>query len=174
MYLRIRMAEKKKFLENSAEYFHTLHLVYYLMVSVPLILFCVIYLRFMAEGGLTGNFSLDGLHAFFTLGTVLSGTLAYWAYRQRFRHYDATEPFRQRLRFFHRAAWVKYLWLGVANLLPVAGLYLTREQFFVGLYAVALILFSLNRPTLRRVVNDLRLSTAERERLTGNQDFDPK
>lgn len=166
------MAEKKKFLENSAEYFHTLHLVFYLMVSVPLILFCLIYLRYMGQGGLNSNFSLDGLHAFFTVGVVIAGTMAYQAYRRRFRHYDATEPFRQRLRFFHRAAWVKYLWLGVANFLPVLGLYLTGEQFFVGLYAVALILFSLNRPTLRRVVDDLRLSAGERERLAGNQDFD--
>ncbi len=102
---------------------------------------------------------------------VLSGAMAYRTYRRRFRRYDATVPFRQRLRFFHRAAWVKYLWLGIANLLPVVGLYLTGEQFFVGLYAVALILFSLNRPTLKRVGDDLRLSVAERERLAGNQDF---
>lgn len=166
------MAKKKKFLENSAEYFHTLHLVFYLMVSVPLVLFCFIYLRYMEEGGLNSNFALDGLHAFFTLGVVLVGVIAYRAYRRRFRQYDATAPFRQRLRFFHRAAWLKYLWLGVANLLPVVGLYLTGEQYFVGLYAVALILFSLNRPTLKRVATDLRLSTTEREHLAGDQDFD--
>ena len=165
------MAEKKKFLENSAEYFHTLHLVFYLMVSVPLILFCVIYLHYMDEGGLNSNFFLDGLHAFFTLGVVLASVVAYRAYRRRFRQFEATAPFRQRLRFFHRAAWLKYLWLGLANLLPVVGLYLTGEQYFVGLYAVTLILFSLNRPTLKRVTTDLRLSSAERERLAGDQDF---
>ena len=166
------MPEKKHFLDNPVEYFHTLHLVFYLMVSVPLILFCGVYLRRMESGGLDSNFQFGGLHLLLTGGVIVAGGMAYYGYRQRFQHYDATVAFRYRLRFFHRAARLKYVWLGVANLLPVVGLYLVGDQFFVGLYAVALILFSLNRPTLRRVVDDLHLSETERHRLTSDQDFE--
>ena len=166
------MPEKKHFLDNSAEYFHTLHLVFYVMVSVPLILFCVVYLRWMEQGGLSANLLFNELHIAITLGVILAGGMAYYRYRQRFQYYDPTVSFRRRLRFFHRAAWLKYLWLGFANLLPVVGLYLIGEQFFVGLYAVALVLFSINRPTLRRVVNDLQLNEVERNRLAGDQDFE--
>ena len=165
------MPQKKHFLDNSAEYFHTLHLVFYLMVSVPLILFCIVYLRRMEQGGLDTNIAFGWLHTLITLGIILCGIMAYHTYRQRFRRYDPAASFRHRLRFFHRTAWLKYVWLGITNLLPVIGLYLSGEPFFVALYAVALILFSINRPTINRVTNDLRLSAAERERLSGDQDF---
>ena len=167
------MPEKKHFLDNSTEYFHTLHLVFYLMVSVPLILFCVVYLRRMEAGGLDSSFRFGSSHLLTTGAVVVAGVMAYYRYRQRFRHYDAAATFRHRLRFFHRAAWLKYLWLGTANLLPVVGLYLQGDQYFVGLYAITLILFSLNRPTARRVSDDLLLDETERRRLTSNQDFSP-
>ena len=167
------MAKQPRFLENSAEYFHTLHLVFYLMVSVPLVLFCVVYLRFMERGGLRETFSLGSVQLAVLLGMVVGGFLAYRTYRTRFARYDSGQPLRHRLRFFHRAAWLKYAWLGVTNLLPVVGLYLTGEQLFVALYAIALILFSINRPTLKRVSQDLKLTAAEQERLAGDQDLDP-
>ena len=165
------MPDKKHFLDNPTEYFHTLHLVFYLMVSVPLVLFCVVYLGRMERGGVTSDFRFEALHALIAGGVALTGGLAYYHYRQRFQHYDSSAPLRQRLRFFHRAVWLKYAWLGIANLLPVLGLYLVGDQFFVGLYAVALILFSLNRPTFKRVTQDLRLGEAERAQLATDQDF---
>ncbi|MGB3777562.1 MAG: hypothetical protein WA960_04335 [Tunicatimonas sp.] len=166
------MAKQQRYLSNSAEYFHTLHLVFYLMVSVPLLLFCWVYLRRMGQGGLAEGFSFGAVHGAVVAGMALSGWLAYTAYRKRFDRYDISQPFRERLRFFHQTAWLKYGWLAVANLLPVVGLYLTGEQFFVALYAVALVLFSINRPTLKRVSTDLKLTTAEQERLAGEQDLD--
>ncbi len=167
------MAKQQRFLTNSAEYFHTLHLVFYLMVSVPLMLFCWAYLRRMGLGGLAEGFYFGAVHGAVLAGMLLSGWLAYTTYQKRFNKYDPAQPFQERLRFFHLAAWLKYIWLALANLLPVVALYLTGEQFFVALYAVALILFSINRPTLRRVSNDLKLTTAEQQRLAGDQDLDP-
>lgn len=166
------MAKQQRFLNNSAEYFHTLHLVFYLMVSVPLLLFCVVYLRRMGEGGLAAGFTFGVVQGAVLVGIVLCGLMAYYSYRKRFDRYDAGQPFRERLRFFHRAAWLKYFWLTVANLLPVIGLYVTGEQFFVALYAVALVLFSINRPTLKRVSSDLKMTAEERGRIEGNQDLD--
>ena len=168
------MPERKHYLDNSTEYFHTLHQVFYLTVSIPLILFCLVYLRQMEEGELSAEFTFGWPQLVITLGVGLSGFMAYYHYRRRFQHYLPTLPFRQRLRFFHRASWWKYGWLLLANLLPVLGLYLLHEQFFVGLYAVALILFSLNRPTVRRVADDLALEKAERSLLASGHDFDEK
>ncbi|MGB3848437.1 MAG: hypothetical protein WA958_00605 [Tunicatimonas sp.] len=166
------MAKPPQYLSNSAEYFHTLHLVFYLMVSVPLVLFCVVYLQRMEAGGLSQEFSFGAVHSVVLVGMLLGGWLAYQHYQKRFSIYHTEQPLTNRLRFFHRAAWLKYGWLTMTNLLPVAGLYLTGEQFFVALYAVALVLFSINRPTLKRVGNDLKLSADEQSRLAGNQDLD--
>ena len=166
------MADKKHFLDNPVEYFHTLHLVFYLAVSLPLILFCTVYLNRMEAGGLDEGISFGWVHGLVIGGMIASGWLAYRTYQQHFLHYDSTASFRDRLRFFHRAAWYKYAWLAVANLLPVVGLYLVNEQFFLALYAIALILFSLNRPTVKRVTHDLALSERERKRLRSDQDFD--
>ena len=165
------MAKQPRFLNNSAEYFHTLHLVFYLMVSVPLLSFCVVYLRRMGQGGLAVGFSFGWVHGAVLLGMLLSGWLAYTTYRKQFVRYDAKQPLQARLHFFHQAAWPKYVWLALANLLPVVGLYLTGEQFFVALYAVALVLFSINRPTLKRVGSDLALSESERKQLEGDQNL---
>ena len=163
------MAKQPRFLNNSAEYFHTLHLVFYLMVSVPLLLFCVVYLRRMGQGGLAVGFSFGWVHGVVLSGMLLSGWLAYTTYRGRFVRYESDQPLQARLHFFYQAAWLKYAWLALANLLPVVGLYLTGEQFFVALYAVALVLFSINRPTLKRVGNDLALNESEQKRLEGDQ-----
>lgn len=166
------MAKQQRFLNNSAEYFHTLHLVFYLMVSVPLLLFCVVYLRRMQGGGLAPGFSFGVVQGGVTLGILLCGLMAYHSYKNRFKRYDTEQPLRKRLRFFYQAAWLKYFWLTLANLLPVIGLYATGEQFFVALYAVALVLFSINRPTLKRVSNDLKMTAQERKQMEGDQDLD--
>ncbi len=165
------MAKQQRFLSNSAEYFHTLHLVFYLMVSVPLLLFCGVYLRRMEQGGLAEGFTFGAVHGAVLAGMLLTGWLAYTTYRKRFDRYSPERPFQERLRFFHQAARLKYIWLALANLLPVLGLHLTGEQFFVALYAVALVLFSINRPTFKRVGQDLKLSDREKERLLGDQDL---
>ena len=167
------MAKQPRFLNNSAEYFHTLHLVFYGMVCVPLLLFCGVYLRRMEGGGLAEGFTFGAVHGAVLAGMLLTGWLAYTTYQKRLDRYNPEQPFQERLRFFHRAAWLKYGWLAVTNLLPVVGLHLTGEQFFVALYAVALVLFSINRPTLKRVRQDLKLNAAEQERLAGDQDLNP-
>lgn len=166
------MAKQERYLNNSAEYFHTLHLVFYGMVSVPLLLFCVVYLRRMGSGDLAEGFTFGAVQGAVLVSMILSGLLAYKSYQKRFDRYDAGQPLRDRLRFFYQATWLKYGWLAVTNLLPVVGLYLTGEQFFVALYAVSLLLFSINRPTLKRVSSDLKLAASEQERLTGDQDLD--
>ena len=166
------MASKKHFLDNPVEYFHTLNLVFYWAVSLPLILFCVVYLNRMEAGGLDEDIHFGWVHAATIVGMIASSWLAYRTYRQQFLRYDVSAPFRDRLRFFHRTVRYKYVWLAVANLLPVAGLYLVSEQFFLALYAIALILFSLNRPTVKRVTHDLALDGAEQAKLKSYDDFD--
>ncbi len=167
------MAQKKHYLDNAVEYFHTLHQAFYLSVSVPLILFCVVYLRLRGAEALKEGINFSGWHLAIIIGMVGGSWWAYRAYRQRFAQYDASAPFRERLRFFHRAAWIKYAWLAAVNLLPVIGLYATGESLFLALYAVALVIFSLNRPTQKRVAQDLRLSDTEEKRLEGDQSFLP-
>ena len=167
------MAQKKHYLDDAVEYFHTLHQAFYLSVSVPLILFCVVYLRLLGAGSLTESINFGIWHGVVIAGMAGGSWWAFRAYRQRYVQYDTQAPFRKRLRFFHRAAWVKYAWLSAVNLLPVIGLYATGEASFLVLYAIALVIFSLNRPTQKRVAKDLRLDDAEEKQLASDQSFPP-
>ena len=161
----------QKFLKNAYEYFQTLNQVFYFVIAVPLVLFCLTYLQWMERGGLSDQVRFTWFHALIVLATAAFLWLAYYLYRKKIRDVAPSEAFQQKLYRFHRSAWTKYLLLAAGNLVPIVGLYLTGEQLFVGLYAIALVIFSVNRPTLRRVIDDLCLNDDEKKRLTDEQDF---
>jgi len=166
------MPKKRHFLSNAYEYFNTLTLVFYLMVGIQLLFFVVVYLQYQAAGGLTATENWQLLpHVLLPAATVVSILLAYRVYRNQIEARDPS-TFKEKLRTFHECSVYKYGLLDLANFLPVLGMYLTGEQIFAGLYAIALVVFSLNRPTISRITKDMQLTKQEQTWLTSNQDFD--
>jgi len=166
------MPGKKHFLSNAYEYFNTLTMVFYLMVGIPLLFFVVIYLQFQEAGGLQPTQNWNFLaHVIIPAATVISIVLAYRIYKKQI-HERGPSTFKAKLRTFHEVSIYKYGLLDLSNFLPVLGMYLTGEQIFAGLYAVALVVFSLNRPTLRRISQDMKLSEQEKQWLSSDKNFD--
>ncbi|MEM6841938.1 MAG: hypothetical protein AAF944_22045 [Bacteroidota bacterium] len=155
----------KKYLQSAYEYFHKLNITFYLLIAVPLVGFCYAYLHYEAKGGLLPTVQFSWIHITFILGTVLCVAYALYWYRQALQQLDTDWPFQKKLRFFYQRSRSLHTILMVSNGLAALGLYLTGEQLFAGVYAIVLVVFSLYRPTYRRVVRDLRLSKAEEEKL---------
>lgn len=168
------MFDKKQLLKNTTEYLNTLNIIFYLIVGVPLMLFCILYLKFEGQGGLQqttqGNFNFF-LHALIPLITLACIAGAYVYYRKSRKQVKQKAPLKEKLLFFYRISLIQYGILFAANMLPVIGLYLSGEQIFPALYAIALVAFSINRPTLHRIIKALRLNKEERHNLIHNQDL---
>ena len=164
-------ASNKKYLQNAYDYFHILNIVFYILIALPLVGFCYAYLQYEAQGGLLPTEQFSIVHIAIILGTVLSLAFAFWWYRRSMQQVDNEWPFQQKLQFFYHRIREKYALFMVANSLAALGLYLTGEQLFAAVYTIALIAFSIHRPTPRRVVNDLQLSKSEQNRLISNQPY---
>lgn len=166
------MPGKKHFLSNAYEYFNTLTMVFYLMVGMPLLFFVILYLQFQEEGGLkvTENWQFIP-HVLIPAATIASIVMAYRLYKNQIIEREP-KTFKAKLRTFHEASLYKYGLLDLSNFLPVIGMYLTGEQIFSGLYAIALVVFSLNRPTARRISKDVELTKQEEQWLNSDRDFD--
>ncbi|MGB3585463.1 MAG: hypothetical protein WBA23_02930 [Tunicatimonas sp.] len=161
----------KKYLQSAYEYFHRLNITYYLLIAGPLVGFCYAYLQHQAAGGLQPTVYLSWVHVVLIIGAALIIFLGYRNYRQALQTVDSDWPFQQKLAFFYHKSRELYGYYMVSNALAALGLYLTGEQLFAGVYAVVLVVFSLFRPTFRRIVRDLKLTKAEEEKLVGAQPY---
>lgn len=168
------MFNKEKLLSSFSEYLNTLNIIFYLMVGVPLIIFCISYINFQEQGGLipttTENFQFT-LHVLIPALTIISLIYAYVSYKKQLKQKNLKIPLTDKLLFFYHKSIHKYTFLVIANMLPIAGLFLAGEQVFAALYAIALIAFSLNRPTPHRIIRDLKLNKEEQQKLINNQNL---
>lgn len=172
VFLTSFMPKKRHFLSNTYEYYNTLTLVFYLMVGMPLLFFVFIYLQYEKVGGLSATESIQVLpHIVLPAVIMMSLYFAYAIYKKQLRQRQPS-AFKEKLRTFHEVSLYKYALLSLANFLAVIGIYFTGEQVFAGLYAIALVVFSLNRPTHHRISKDMQLSKEEQQWLSSDTNFD--
>lgn len=168
------MFNREKLLANLGQYLNTLNIIFYLAVGLPLVLFCISYIKYEEQGGLRPttqeNFHIL-LHIFIPAFTIISAIYAYLSYRRQLKQKDLQVSLTDKLLFLYQISIKKYILLFIANMLPVIGLFLTGEQLFAGLYAIALVIFSLNRPTPLRIFRDLKLSKEEQNKLINSQNL---
>lgn len=158
-----------------ASRFQRLSSLFYLMVGLHLVAFSWVYLNLKfwtpryffqsPEGAVAGHVAIVGL----TIGLAV---LAIVRYRQRHQEMapfaegkEGVEALEKKVQLFYEASLQKYVFLTGATLLVVLGFYLSLNEFYVPLYAIALILFSINQPTAERLGRDMQLKKEEREML---------
>ncbi|WKN41472.1 hypothetical protein [Tunicatimonas pelagia] len=164
-------ASDKKYLQNAYEYFHRLNVTFYLLIAGPLVGFCYAYLQQEAAGGLQPTVYLSWVHLALMIGAALVILLGYRNYQRALQTIDTDWSFQEKLAFFYHKSRELHLYFMLSNALAALGLYLTGEHLFAGVYAIVLVVFSLFRPTPRRIVRDLKLTKAEKEKLVGGQDY---
>lgn len=153
-------------IRNLDEYFIKLNLVFHAILAAPLLLFIYIYLE--TENGtmqppVSSAKSLGFLQLAITLVTAIFVFLAFSWYRTRINQVQLKERLTQKLGQYLKIGVVQYLLFGVASFAAVTGLYLTGKGWYTGLYVIVLMLMSINRPTLKKISDDLRLKGEERQ-----------
>ena len=68
-----------------------------------------------------------------------------------------------KLERYSKIGFVQYILFGLASFVTVLGLYLTGKGWYTGLYVIVLMLMSINRPTLKKISDDLQLKGEERQ-----------
>lgn len=151
--------------QTADQYYFRLSLIFYLLVSVPMVPFIIVYLQ-MQGGEVTPPFgaqlnsTVTGILAVMAFGNVVLGMRLY---KQEMGGLTKTSPLREKLDLFFHATVVQYSCMEAATIMAVAGLYLTRSTFFVLLYLGMVIIFAQVRPEIRRLCKQLGLSKAEEE-----------
>ncbi len=150
--------------------------VFYLMVGVPLLLFGWIYLNrkvlkpwYFFEDDATGAV----LHIIIL---VVAGFVAFRAWRKyrkelsspdfsRASSFRDKEQILAKVNYFITASRAFYGFLTISTLMVVAGFYLSAEEFYIGAYTILLVMYSVYRPTLDRMMKEMKLSKEEKELL---------
>lgn len=154
-----------------AKRFQQLTSFYYLMVGIPLLAFSWIYLNMTlwfpwsffqnSETGVYGHVILVG----FAVGLAI---MAFIRSRQFYQQQgpippglEGAEALDWKVKVFSGASIQKCLFLTASTLVVVVGFYLSLHQLYVPLYAILLILFSINRPSAERISSDMRMKKDE-------------
>lgn len=148
-------------------FLNAMNVIFYLAVCVPLLFFVVIFLKLQPHGGVSPSFEAgdSALHPILAIAVCLLAVPGYLIYKRMLRLHSIEDGLNQKLQMFKEAATKKYLFLFIgscgANLL----LFFYEEQVYLMAYALLLILFSIDRPTVYRLKKDLLLTKEEKTAL---------
>lgn len=149
--------------------------LYYLMVGLPLLAFSWVYLNLKLWEPVhffrDAELAVAGHVVLIALALALS-IMAFIRYRRYFQEQgpapgklEGPAALEWKVGFFCEASIQKYALLAAATILIVLGFYLSLEEFYVPLYAIMLIVYSVNRPTPESIARDMRMKKEERKAL---------
>lgn len=152
-------------------YFYKLHNLLYLALLPPLIGFTFLYLEnyldIVKDTVLSVRLGLA--LAIFLLLIGLS-----WSIRKRrLKIVRSLVSLNDRLEQYASVSINQFFILSAASYVLVLSFYLMKDQLFIALFGMQLILYSVYWPTPRRVCRDLRLKKDEREVVINKIDFLP-
>ena len=151
---------------NLDEYYIRLNLVFHAILAAPLLLFIYIYLETRngdMEPPISDAKNLGFLQLSITFITAIFVFLAFSWYRTRLSQVKPKDHLIKKLEYYRKIGLVQYILFGVASFTTVLGLYLTGKGWYTGLYVIVLMLMSINRPTLKKISDDMRLKGEERQ-----------
>lgn len=142
-------------------YFYKLHNLLYLALLPPLIGFTFLYLENYLDIVKITVLSIR-------LGLALAAFLvlicmSLWIRRRRLRVVRGLVSLNDRLEQYASALIHQFFILSAASYVLALSFYLMKDQLFIALFGMQLILFSVYWPTPRKVCRDLQLKKDERE-----------
>lgn len=161
--------QSEKFSPQQIDAFvNSMNIIFYLAVCIPLLFFILIFLELQERGGISPSFEkVDEFWHLVIAGiTVLLSLPGYFIYKQKMKGVVVGAPLSEKLNAFKEAAIIKYLFLFSGGCLANLFLYYFSEQIFLMAFAVLLVMFSIDRPTVYRMKKDIPLSNEEKLALT--------
>ena len=149
--------------QTSKYYFYSLNIIH-LGLTLGQILFAVV-VYFLFASGQRGagdaelNETFQMIVPFLILGGVTGGMLLT---RNRLESIRAKNDLKEKMIDYRSTLMLKYALWEAPSLISIIGYLMTGNLFYLGLSAVVIGLFLLNRPTRDRAASELELSPSER------------
>ncbi len=156
------------------QFFSKLNLIFNGIIAGTLLPFGILFL-----GRQKGKFPalLDGTSAVvITVLLIFAATyLVYLSqrnFKQSFMDFSKDLPLREKMDFYYNVSLNRYVLLGLASVCTMVGLLLNTHGLFSLFYLVVLFVFSLGRPEVRKMMDQLALSEEERKIVYDKLDID--
>jgi hypothetical protein len=152
------------------DFHHQINQIYHLFIAISLIPFSIVFLEIDSSR----SFSIEsGAVTYLIIFSVLalSGYISWYAWKGDRTKYQLIEnmSIREKLEEFKRKNILRYVFLMIAGLLSLSGLWIVSSYLFVIAYFAILVQYSFLRPSMDRVTRDVRLTKEEREIFKGGE-----
>ncbi len=161
-------------LRTPEDFHNKLGMVFHASLALPLLPFVLIYLE-IKNNGFTGYLSPSFTLLVMSYAIALiSGLLVLQGIRIKSRVAVVARTqsiLKDKLELYYHGARNFYLLVGMACTLLALSLWLTTSGVLVVSYVIVLFVMSLNRPTLKRYIKDLKLEGEEKDILLNNKEY---
>lgn len=156
--------------KTGLDFINKLRLIVYALLSLPLTVFIVVYLQSNKAEALRPLVNEDLIFpfaiAFFILCCVFI-LLAYLLFGKKIKAIKMENDLHEKLNNYASLTIARFVLFEAAIILSLAGLLTTAEKSFIVLFIAVLFIFSVEHPSLQKIIRHLRLSQQEKERLLG-------
>ncbi|MFY0606194.1 MAG: hypothetical protein JXR10_05735 [Cyclobacteriaceae bacterium] len=157
---------------NWEQFYHRFNTIFHGIIALSLLPFAFVFLetqRDYPDGPLVEAEWILPMEIL--LGLISLGAAFYaWRFQKNLQSAVSNDlTIKERLGGYLKLKLRQYAILEVASLSALIGLFLTKEQFFSGVYVVVLFVFSIGRPTYDLVVRELRFSKEEEAKLKSGE-----
>ena len=150
---------------NSKSYIQKIQTIAYLCLGIPLLFFIYLYLE-SSVGRLEEKIQTS-YHPYALIPIVIfCSLLILWGmikYRFFINQSLSRSELREKLKIYEHANVYRFVSYGISTSLISIGFYLTDAQPFAALFAIMIVLFSINNPSSRKIITELKLNKSEKE-----------
>ncbi|MGI9543450.1 MAG: hypothetical protein ACR2MX_09335 [Cyclobacteriaceae bacterium] len=157
---------------NRQTYLDRINLVYYALISVPLLLFAIVYLNYYRDKLLIPmDRTIAWWYIVIAIGCVVLAGIGYHQYRKKLKRLFGEQSLRDKLDQWHQALSGNFWLMGSLSSVAVVAFYTSKSQVFVACYALLLFLVSLLRPTQQRLIRELKLKSEHLKVIEKNEEI---
>lgn len=158
---------------NGKTYIQKIQTIAYSCLGIPLLFFIYLYLESSVDR--LKEIIPSAYHLYVLLPTaIICLLLILWSMKKyRFFIDEAkTKPrLRDKLNLYQTANTYRFISYGTSALLISIGFFLTNAQPFAALFAIMIVLFSINNPNSRKIITELKLNKSEKEIILNGLDI---
>ena len=150
---------------NGKSYIQKIQTIAYLCLGIPLLFFIYLYLESSVDRLEEKIPSSDHLYALIPI-VLFCALLILWGmkkYRFFISRSLTISALREKLKIYEYANIYRFVSYGISASMISIGFYLTNAQPFAALFAVMIVLFSINNPNSRKIITELKLNKSEKE-----------
>ncbi len=155
-------------LKSWPDFHHRINLVYHGIIALSLFPFAFIFLNIdsgVSKTPLIASTWLAVLHIG-TIPLITGSFFMVWRHSEKnLSRINENSDIRKRIISYFKFQTRRYLLLELGAIICLLGMWLSLNYLYIILYLIALVQFSLLRPSQDKVIRDLKFTKEERERL---------